>query len=120
MLGWERLAPVRHRGYCRSLARGAVNVLVMDVAERENKLHRQREERQPAAESLVRPEPPHHANSGLIAHSQECRAVYDAAAVTQLPMSFSRAGTKRLIGAVTKKQHYMPCKHAIGETVHEL
>jgi hypothetical protein len=62
------------------------------VAERENKLHRQREERQPAAESLVRPEPPHHANSGLITHSRRSGLVYDAAAGAQRHKNFLRAG----------------------------
>ena len=67
MIGRERLAAVRHRGrHGRGRARGAENIVLMDVAEGENELHRQREQRQPAAESLVRPEPPHHANSGFV------------------------------------------------------
>ena len=41
MIGRERLAAVRHRGrYRRSRACGGVNILVMDVAERETELHR--------------------------------------------------------------------------------
>jgi hypothetical protein len=76
----------------------------MDVAERENKLHRQREERQPAAESLVRPEPPHHANSGLITHSRRCRSVYDAAAGAQRHNNFPQAGPERMMRAVALKR----------------
>jgi len=92
MLGRERLAAVRHRRHGSSRACGAVNIVAMDVAKRENKLHCQREERQPAAQSLVRPEPPHHANSGFITHSRRCRSVYDAAAGAQRHNNFLRAG----------------------------
>jgi hypothetical protein len=76
----------------------------MDVAERENKLHRQREERQPAAESLVRPEPPHRANSGLITHPRRCRSVYDAAAGAQRHNNFPQAGPERMMRAVALKR----------------
>jgi hypothetical protein len=72
----------------------------MDVPEGDDELHRQREQRQPAAESLVRPEPPHHANSGLIAHSRRRRSVYDAAAGAQRHNNFPQAGPERLMRAV--------------------
>jgi hypothetical protein len=77
---------------------------MMDVAERENELQRQREERQPAAESLVRPEPPHHTNSGLITHSRRCYSVYDAAAGAQRHNNIPQAGSKRLMRAVALKR----------------
>src|SRR5258708_3660547 len=72
----------------------------MDVAERADELHRQRQQRQPAAESPVRPEPPHHANSGFIAHSRRWLAVYAAAAGAQRNNTFPQAGPERLTHAV--------------------
>jgi hypothetical protein len=102
--GGERIAEqrdVRHRrGNSRRRACKSVNIVVVDVAKRENKLHRQRKERQPAAQNPVRPEPPHHANSGFIAHSRRCRSVYDAAAGAQRHNNFPQAGPERLMRAV--------------------
>ena len=65
-IGGEQPGVIRRRQSDRCLrrfARRTENVLTMDVAERQRQLHRQREQRQTAAEFPFRPHPTHYENS---------------------------------------------------------
>jgi hypothetical protein len=61
---WLRMV-CRRRGRCDARRAVAENIRTVDMAEREDELHRQREQRQTTAENPVRPKPPHYTNSRL-------------------------------------------------------